>query len=83
MADIQVGDRVRVLVDTPENTPIDGTVVLVQDIPGKHIGVELDNFAPGGHTLDGELDEKEKTDSVSGVTYGKGWFTREENVEVL
>ena len=83
MADIKKGDRVRVLVDTPENTPVEGTVQIVQDVPGKHIGVELDNYVAGGHTLDGKLDDKEKTDDATGVTYGKGWFTREENVEVL
>ena len=83
MADIKVGDRVRVLIDTPEGTPVDGTVVVVQDKAGKHIGVQFDNFVAGGHECDGAVDEKTKSDPVTGVTYGKGWFTREENVEVL
>lgn len=83
MADIKVGDRVRVLVDTPDNSPVDGEVVVVQEDAGKHIGVKLDNYVAGGHTLDNKLEEKEKTDAQAGVTYGKGWWTREENVEVL
>lgn len=83
MADIKVGDRVRVLVDTPENTPAEGTVRVVQDKPGKHIGVEMDRYVEGGHELDGKLDEKVKTDGTTGVSYGKGWWTREENVELV
>jgi hypothetical protein len=83
MAQLKEGDRVRVLVDTPEGTPVDGTVRVVQDTPGKKVGVEFDNYVAGGHSLDNTLDDKEKTDTATGVTYGKGWWTLEDNVEVL
>lgn len=83
MADIKEGDRVRILVGSPEGTPVDGTVRVVQDTPGKKVGVELDHYVAGGHSLDNKLDEKEKTDTNTGVTYGKGWWTLDEDVEVL
>lgn len=83
MADLKVGDKVRVLIDTPEGVPANGTVVVVQDEAGKKVGVQLDNYVLGGHSLDNKLDEKEKTDPATGSTFGKGWWTLEENVEVL
>lgn len=83
MADLQAGDRVRLLIDTPEGVPVEGTVVVVQDNPGKKVGVELDRYAPGGHSLDGLLDAEEKSDPESGITYGKGWWTLEYNSELL
>ena len=83
MAQLNEGDKVRVLIDTPNGTPVDGTIRVLQDKPGKHVGVELDNYVAGGHSLDGKLDEKEKTDGSTGVTYGKGWWTLEDNLEVL
>lgn len=83
MAKLTAGDRVRLLIDTPEGTPLEGTVRVVQDKPGKKVGVEFDNYVATGHSLDGELSDKEKSDPVTGVTYGKGWWTLEENLEVL
>jgi hypothetical protein len=83
MADLKVGDRVRVLVATPQGEPVDGTVAVVQDVIGKGVGVELDNYVATGHSLDGELTDKEKTDPETGVTYGKGWWVLSDNVEVL
>lgn len=80
MADLKVGDKVRILVDTPENTPVRGTVKVVQDTPGKTVGVELDEHALGGHSLDGEL-SAEKVDQNTGSRFGKGWWTIAENVE--
>lgn len=83
MADLKVGDRVRLLIDTPQGEPVEGTVRVVQDTPGKKVGVEFDNYVATGHSLDGKLDDKEKTDNATGVTYGKGWWTLEDNLEVL
>lgn len=83
MANLAVGDRVRVLIDTPNDEPIEGTIVVLQDKPGKHVGVELDNYTATGHSLDGKLTDKEKTDPETGVTYGRGWWTLEDSVEVL
>lgn len=80
---LKVGQRVRVLVNTPEGTPVDGTVRVIQKKPGKPVGVELDNYAAFGHTLDGTLDAAEKLDNSTGARYGKGWWTLEDNVEVL
>lgn len=76
------GDRVRILIDTPENTPVEGTVRVIQDEPGKKIGVELDQHAATGHSLDGLL-SAEKVDPTSNIRYGKGWWTLEDNLEVL
>ena len=83
MADIKKGDRVRILVNTPLGEPVDGVVKVVQDKVGKPIGVQLDNFIAYGHELDGATDEKVKTDSKTGISYGTGWWTLPENVEVL
>lgn len=83
MAKLKVGDRVRVLIDTPEGQPVEGTVAVVQDVPGKQVGVELDNYALYGHSLDGKTADAEKTDPGTGVTFGKGWWTLEDNLEVL
>lgn len=83
MADLNVGDRVRVLVDTPQGEPVDGVVAVVQDVPGKYVGVELDHFIATGHSLDGAIADKEKTDPETGVNYGRGWWTLSNNVEVL
>lgn len=83
MADLQAGDRVRLLIDTPEGEVVEGVVRVVQDTPGKKVGVELDHYVLGGHSLDGVLDEKEKSDPDTGTIFGKGWWTLEYNVEVL
>ena len=77
---VQEGDRVTILVDTPEHHPIMGTVVVVQDEVGKKIGVELDDYTVYAHSLDGLVDEREQGDGLPVV--GKGWWTLEENVEV-
>lgn len=78
---IQVGDRVNVLVDTPEGHPVSGTVRVVQEEDGKKIGVELDDYAVYGHSLDGLVDEREQGEGLPVV--GKGWWAREENIEVI
>lgn len=83
MADLKVGDRVRILVGSPGGEPVDGTVKVIQDEPGKQVGVELDNYVATGHSLDGATDAAEKNDANTGVNYGKGWWTLEEDVEVL
>jgi hypothetical protein len=80
---LKVGQRVRILVNTPEDTPVEGTVRVVQKKAGKKVGVELDRYAEFGHTLDGKLDAAEKVDGSTGVRYGKGWWTLEDNVEAL
>lgn len=83
MAELNVGDRVRVLVDSPTGEPVEGTVRVVSDKAGKALGVELDNYVAGGHELDGKTENKVKPDPVTGVTYGTGWYTLTDNVEVL
>ena len=78
---LKVGDRVRIFIDPPAGTPQEGTVRVVQDVPGKTLGVELDHFTDRCHALDGLVEER--VDETRGVVVGKGWWTREENVEVL
>lgn len=75
---LTVGDKVTILVDTPENRPVKGTVRVVQDTPGKKVGVELDEYVVYGHSLDGLVDEREQGDGLPVV--GNGWWTTEENV---
>lgn len=75
------GDRVSILVDTPEGRPLTGTVLVVQDEAGKRVGVELDDYTVYGHSLDGRVDEREQGDGQPVV--GKGWWTTEENVQKL
>lgn len=77
---VKEGDRVTVLVDTPEGRPVKGTVRVLQDVPGKLVGVELDDYTVYGHSLDGLVDEREQSGDLPVV--GKGWWTREENLEV-
>lgn len=86
MSNIKVGQKVRVLIDTPSGEPVEGVVKVLNDeekSPGKVIGVELDRFAQSGHTLDGELDTPEKVDPSTGQRFGRGWWTREENIETV
>ena len=45
------------------------------------VGVELDYFTDYAHSLDGRVEEK--TDPVRGITLGRGWWTLEENLEIL
>lgn len=77
---VQEGDRVTIVVGTPEGRPVKGTVVVVQDEIGKKVGVELDEYTVFAHSLDGRVDEREQGDGLPVV--GKGWWTLEENVDV-
>lgn len=77
---LKEGDRVTILVDTPEGHPVKGTVRVVQDEVGKKVGVELDDYTLYAHSLDGLVDEREQGENLPVV--GKGWWTTEENVEV-
>lgn len=81
VSSLAVGDRVSILVDTPEGHPIKGTVRVVQDEVGKKVGVELDDYTVYGHGLDGLVDEREQGEGLPVV--GKGWWTLEENVQKL
>lgn len=78
MAALKVGDRVTILTDTPEHKPVKGTVKVIQDEPGKKVGVELDEFTVYAHGLDGEVEERDQGENLPVV--GKGWWTVEENV---
>lgn len=77
---VQEGDRVTILTDTPEGHPIKGTVVVVQDEAGKKVGVELDEYTPYAHSLDGRVDEREQGDGLPVI--GKGWWTTADKVMV-
>lgn len=77
-AGVQEGDRVTILVDTPEGHPVKGTVRVVQDEPGKKVGVELDDYTVYAHSLDGLVDEREQGEGLPVV--GKGWWATEENL---
>lgn len=77
---LKEGDRVTILVDTPEGHPVKGTVRVVQDKAGKTVGVELDDYTVYGHSLDGLVDEREQGSGLPVV--GKGWWTTEDNVDV-
>lgn len=77
---LKKGDRVTILVDTPEGHPVKGTVKLVQKEAGKKVGVELDDYTVYGHSLEGLVDEREQGGGQPVV--GKGWWTTEENVDV-
>lgn len=78
---IKTGQKVRIIIDPPPGGSVEGTVRVVQDEPGKKIGVELDHFTDYAHSLDGLVEEK--TDPVRKITIGKGWWTLEKNLEVL
>lgn len=82
---LQVGDRVTILVGTPLGVPVKGTVLVVQDEPGKQIGVELDEYTAFGHSLDGLVDEREQPGAAEQnlPVVGKGWWTLEANCEVI
>lgn len=77
---LKEGDRVTILVDTPEGHPVKGTVKVVQKVAGKTVGVELDDYTVYGHSLDGLVDEREQGNGLPVV--GKGWWTTEDNVDV-
>ena len=78
---LTIGQRVRIIIGPPNGVAAEGIVRVIQDIPGKKVGVELDNFTDYAHSLD-ELVE-EKVDPVRGITVGKGWWTLEEDLEIL
>ncbi len=80
MSQVKEGDRVTILVNTPQNVPVKGTVRVVQDEPGKKIGVELDEYTAYAHGLDGLVDEREQGDGLPVI--GKGWWTLEDNIDV-
>lgn len=80
---LKVGDRVTILVNTPENHPIKGTVRVlnsVEEDAGHQVGVELDDYTVYGHSLDGIVDEREQGGDQPVV--GKGWWTIPEELEV-
>lgn len=76
----KVGQKVRVVIDTPTGQPEFATIRVIQDKVGKKIGVEFDLSLAGGHSLDGKL-EPEKVDPNTAIKYGRGWWTLEENIE--
>lgn len=78
---LNIGQRVRVIIDPPGGTPVESVVRVIQDEPGKKVGVELDHLTDGAHSLDGQVEER--TDPVRGITVGKGWWTVAENLEIL
>lgn len=80
--DLQVGDRVRIIIGFPGSEAPEGTIRVLQDEPGKKVGVELDRFVDYGHSLDLVL-ERERVDEERNVTVGKGWWTVPENVEKI
>lgn len=81
---VNEGDRVTILVGTPEGRPVKGTVRVVQDTPGKRIGIELDDYTPFAHSLDGLVDEKVQPGAAEQnlPVIGKGWWTTEDDIEV-
>lgn len=82
---LKEGQRVRILIGGPMDQTVEGTVRVVQDVPGKQVGVELDNYAETAHTLDGLLSDSAplKIDPSGKRSFGKGWFTTDEHVEAL
>jgi hypothetical protein len=81
---LKVGDRVTILVNTPEGRPVQGTVRVLnsyEDDPGHQVGVELDDYTLYAHSLEGLVDEREQGGDLPVV--GKGWWTLPEDVEKL
>lgn len=78
---LELGVRVRIIIGPPGDMPVEGIVRVIQEEPGKKVGIELDHFTDYAHSLDQRLEEK--TDPVRGITVGKGWWTTEENIEIL
>ncbi|MDO8503805.1 MAG: hypothetical protein Q7S60_03880 [bacterium] len=78
---LNIGQRVRIIIDPPGGIPLEGVIRVIQDEPGKMVGVELDHFADYAHSLDQLVEER--VDPVRGITLGKGWWTVEENLEIL
>lgn len=78
---LALGQRVRVVIDPPNGVACEGIVRVIQEEPGKRVGIELDRLTDYAHSLDQRVEER--TDPVRGITIGKGWWTLEENIEIL
>jgi hypothetical protein len=78
---LEIGQRVRIIIGPPNGMITEGVVRVIQDVPGKTVGIELDHFTDYCHSLDGLVEEK--VDPVRGITIGKGWWTLEDNLEIL
>lgn len=76
------GDIVDIVADLPHAGYFRGTIVIIQDEPGKKIGIELERPAMNGHSLDGMTD-KERVDPVSGTRMGRGWWAVAENLQLV
>lgn len=67
---LTIGQTVKVY-DGPDG-PVTGTIAVLQDdVPGKVVGVQMENHHPLGHSLDGA------------VAQGHGWWTTPEKVAIL
>ncbi|HCS78967.1 TPA: hypothetical protein DIV55_04465 [Patescibacteria group bacterium] len=78
---LAIGQSVKIVIDPPNGVPIEGIIRIIQETPGKKVGIELDHFTDYAHSLDGQVEQK--TDPVRRITVGKGWWTLEENLEIL
>ncbi len=78
---LTTGQKVKIIIDPPGGVPTEGIVKVVQNVPGKTLGIELEHFTDYAHSLDKLVEEK--TDPTRGITVGKGWWTREDNVEII
>jgi hypothetical protein len=78
---LKKGQKVRIIIDPPNGQVAEGKIAVIQDEPGKQIGVELDHFTDYAHSLDGLVEER--VDPARNITVGKGWWTLEDNLEVL
>lgn len=79
---LRIGQRVRIVIDPPGQSSLaEGTIRVIQEEPGKKVGVELDRLTDYAHSLDGLVEER--VDSVRNITVGKGWWTLEEYVEII
>ncbi len=77
---VKVGQRVRIVKDTPDGTPVEGIVRIVQDVKGKEIGVWMDLPSPNGHALDHQLKSKLLSPKP---TLKLGWWTTKNNIEAI
>ena len=78
---LTIGQRVKIIIEPPNGVPAEGIIRVIGEVPGKKVGVELDRFTEYAHSLDGIV--AEKTDPIRRITLGKGWWTVEENLEIL
>ncbi len=79
--ELEIGQRVRIIIAPPGNSPVEGSIRVIQDVPGKKLGVELDNFVDYGHSLDGIVEER--VDEARGIVVGKGYWTLPSNIEII